>query len=284
MVVIDAEKHNLNWKQSYKDNGIAEINKKYRGSARKGASTLISKAKSEVWVAPRKERQPDKLTGKRVYVPNNSKNARKIKSSKMFETDNAHTLSSGTLIETVYGNFANSMKSMANKARKQSLSIKGTTYSKSANKVYSKEVKSLLKKLDAAYYRKPFERRAHTIANKAIEKRIAGKEIDPDKKKKIRNEELAIARAKVGKPKEKFNITNKEWEAIQSGALHNSKVKEILLNADSDQVKKLATPKTKKGLSSGDIARAKAMINAGATQAEVADALGISTSTLSRAL
>ena len=34
MVVIDAEKHNLDWRASEKDNGIKELNKKYQGKAK----------------------------------------------------------------------------------------------------------------------------------------------------------------------------------------------------------------------------------------------------------
>src|SRR5690606_21658099 len=54
MVVIDAEKHNLNYKQSAIDNGISQLKQKYQGGADKGASTLISRTTSEQRVPTRK--------------------------------------------------------------------------------------------------------------------------------------------------------------------------------------------------------------------------------------
>ena len=54
MVVIDAEKHNLDYKRSYNENGIAALKERYQGSSKAGASTLISQAKSEVRINDRK--------------------------------------------------------------------------------------------------------------------------------------------------------------------------------------------------------------------------------------
>ena len=56
----------------------------------------------------------------------------------------------------------------------------------------------------------------------------------------------------------------------------------ILNNADPDDIKKLATPKNTKGINKAQLARAKRMVKAGYTQAEVAKQLGISASTLSK--
>ena len=53
MVVIDAEKHKLDYKQSEIDNNISSLKKKYQGTYdkegryREGAATLISRAKSQ---------------------------------------------------------------------------------------------------------------------------------------------------------------------------------------------------------------------------------------------
>ena len=81
MVVIDAEKHNLDWRQSYKDNNIAALKEKYQGGKNRGASTLISKAKSQEHVLARREvtsandpsltkkEKEDFLNGKKVYKP-----------------------------------------------------------------------------------------------------------------------------------------------------------------------------------------------------------------------
>ena len=60
MVVIDAEKHKLDYKQSEQDNGISALKKKYQGTVdengryHEGAATLISRAKSETSVLKRK--------------------------------------------------------------------------------------------------------------------------------------------------------------------------------------------------------------------------------------
>jgi hypothetical protein len=72
MVVIDAEKHNLDYKRSAIENGIAALSKKYQApyneTGRAGASTLISRAKSTVKV-PTRKRTPtiDPITGKKSY-------------------------------------------------------------------------------------------------------------------------------------------------------------------------------------------------------------------------
>ena len=54
MVVIDAEKHNLDWQQSEKDNEIARLRKEWQGKDSGGAATLISKAKG-IAVVPERE-------------------------------------------------------------------------------------------------------------------------------------------------------------------------------------------------------------------------------------
>lgn len=75
MVVIDAEKHGLNWKQSYIDNDIAGLTKRYQmhsdGVHYGGAQTLISKARSPQEVNERKDyrlskERIDKKTGEAI--------------------------------------------------------------------------------------------------------------------------------------------------------------------------------------------------------------------------
>ena len=48
MVVIDAEKHKLDYKASEKDNNISALMKKYQGKARGGASTIVSRGSGAV--------------------------------------------------------------------------------------------------------------------------------------------------------------------------------------------------------------------------------------------
>lgn len=310
MVVIDAEKHGLNWKQSEIDNGIPQLKKKYQGKETGGAATLISRAKSESRPNERKElfntsrMTPEQLAdwkaGKKVYVDtgksyvdkNGNTVVRKTKSTQMAETDDAYKLTSGgsrnnpgTVMESIYAQHANTLKGMADEARRESRSIKGTPYNPQAKKIYAKEVASLDAKLDRAMKNKPLERQAQLIANKTISDQTkANPDMSKDEKKRLKQQALSGARYRVGKEPYTINITEKEWDAIQSGAISKSKLSSILDNADMDQVKKYATPKQTKGLSPAKINRARALLNAGFTQAEVADELGISTSTLSRSL
>ena len=108
--------------------------------------------------------------------------------------------------------------------------------------------------------------------------------MDSDDLKKVKNQALAEARVRTGAKKNLVDITEREWEAIQAGAVTPSKLAQILQNANLDQVKQLATPRMSIPISSVRIERAKSMLSAGLTQAEVAEALGVSVSDLLEAL
>ena len=76
MVVIDAEKHHLDYKQSEKDNNIQALKQKYQIKVDEngkikygGASTLISRAKGEVTVDKRQGTPKPNLPGKEWYDP-----------------------------------------------------------------------------------------------------------------------------------------------------------------------------------------------------------------------
>lgn len=295
MVVIDAEKHKLNWQQSAKDNGIAELKKKYQGDSRAGASTLISKASSTVRVAERKARPAsegggiDKATGEKRFVTTGATYTNKagkeviktVKSSKMAEVSNAFSLSSGTPMETVYANYANGLKSMANSARKEMVSVKPLPYSPTARKTHASEVASLTAKLNVAQKNAPLERRAQLLANATVKaKRDATPDMDAAELKKTKNMALEEARVRVGAKKTRVDITDKEWQAIQAGAISNNKLDQILSNADLDRVKELATPRDRPVMTDVKIQRANALAASGATPAEIADQLGIAVSTL----
>lgn len=305
MVVIDAPKHGLDWRQSERDNNIQQLKEKYQTG---GASTLISRAKSEQRVDERKElRNTSRMTpeqkadweaGKKVYVDtgktftdkNGVVKKRQTKSTKMYEAADAYEITSGgskenpgTPIESIYAQHANILKGMANEARAESRKIKGTPYNPQARKIYDSEVRSLDAKLDQAMRNKPLERQAQLIANKTISiQKKANPDMSKDEIKRLKNQALSGARNKVGKSPYTIKITENEWNAIQSGAISKSKLSAILDNADMDQVKKYATPKQNKAMTPANIARAKALLNAGYTQAEVAKTLGVSTSTISK--
>ena len=299
MVVIDAEKHNLNWKESARVNGIAQLKEKYQGGSRRGASTLISRATSDIRVKERKGRPAaeggpiDRVTGKKMYVETGAtytnKQGKKVyrteKSVKLAETDNAHTLSSGTHMEKIYADHSNKLKSLANQARREALHSPPLTYSPSARSAYASEVASLNSKLNVALKNRPLERQAQVFANATVSaKKRDNPDMDSATLKKVKAQALAAARARTGAQKQQIVISDKEWEAIQAGAVRNNKLLEIMSNSDLDRVMELATPKTRASVSPAVINRAKAMLNNGYTQADVADALGLSVSTLKRGL
>lgn len=299
MVVIDAEKHNLDYRGSEKANGIASLKDKYQGSSRAGASTLITRATSEKRIPEQRLRRAseggpvDPATGKLVYVPTGAtyvdKRGRTVlkttKTTKLADTDDAYTLSSGHPMENTYAAHSNKLKAMANEARKEALHTPSVKISKSAKAAYSTEVASLNAKLNIARKNAPLERQAQAIANSIVaQKRQARPDLDASDVKKIKNQALAEARIRTGAGKQRIQLTDQEWAAIQAGAISNSKLKDILDNSDLDRVRQLATPRVDKLMTSTKTARAKAMLASGATQAEVAQALGVSLTTLKTSL
>lgn len=298
MVVIDAEKHSLNYKQSAIDNGIAALKKKYQSkeNGSTGASTLISLASSETKILDRKPRPAseggpiDRLTGKKVYVETGTEfHSGKLKTidvERLANTDNAHTLSSGTPIEQVYAEHSNRLKSLADEARKKMLSTKDIEYSPSMNKHYAPEVRTLQAKLNQALRNAPLERRAQVIANARFNiRKEANPEMDKAEIKKLKSKELQDARERVGAKKDLVVIEPREWEAIQAGAVTKTMLNKILDNADVEKIKELATPREKPKMNTADLTRARLMlVGEKHTLAEVASALGVSVSTLKTAL
>ena len=302
MVVIDAEKHKLNYRQSEDDNLIKQLRTKYQNGPNGGASTLISRATSTKEIRARKPRSPgkgghiDPKTGRVIYEDagrewvdsKGNVHYKKQKIEKLADTDNAFDLVSaggGTKMEHLYANYSNATKALANDARKATLSIKPTPYSPSAKKAFDPQVKTLNAKLTLAVKNRPLERQAQVIANATIKaKQQANPDMPSDELKKLKSQALTAARLRTGASKNLIHIEDDEWSAIQAGAITNSKLKDILDNADLDRVKDLATPRQALGLSTSNIRRAEALIRSGRDQAEVAEILGISVSTLKRGL
>lgn len=301
MVVIDAEKHKLNYKQSEIDNGIASLKKKYQGhydedgKYHEGAATLISRAKSETSVLKRKgspiiDPKTGEQTYKEVYEEYVDKKTGKTKvrtqaSTKMAETRDARTLSSGHPVEEAYASYANQMKSLANKARKEMVSTGKIAYSASAKATYQAEVDTLSAKLNVALRNAPKERQAQVIANANV---AAKKKDNPDMTnaeiKKAGQQALTSARVSVGAKREPIKLTDKEWEAIQAGAISENKLKQIIDNVNIDELRQRATPRTTTSLSSAKISKISSMSVSGYSIAEIAQALGVSTSTVSKYL
>lgn len=290
MVVIDAEKHNLNFRQSYLDNNIAELKTKYQGGANRGASTLISLSGSEARPNHRKTSfRIDKATGEKVYQYTgegytNSKGVfvpRTIKSTKGAETKNAHELSSGTKMEEIYANHANGLKTLANEARRVMVNTPSTPMSQSAKKVYAPQVESLKTKLDLALKNAPKERMAQIVANTIVKQKTQDNpQWDADDIKKAQGKALVEARVRMKAGKELIDITPIEWEAIQAGAISTNQLENILNNTNIELVKKLATPRAGIKMTTTMRSRADALLAAGRPASEVANILGVSVSTI----
>ena len=357
-VVIDAEKHHLDWRRSYEDNRIAELKEEFQGGKDRGAATVISKASSdervpvrktfretarnedgtggdidpktgrklyretgeenykyrhkytdkdghshsEIWtVFPDKKGgfyYKDKNTGERTEVPADKVKAtpRLEKSNKMTEAFNrggdAYDLvfDSNNRIERYYANYANKMKALGNEARKEFLATPTPKVNKTAKQTYAAEVKSLNDKLDIALQNAPKERQANLLVSSQISKiRKYNPELanDKDAMKKKRAQLIAEARVRTGaldRKKRNIEITDREWQAIQAHAISNETLKKVFRNTDSKKLKERAMPRDSKSVSSASLSRARTLMNLGYTQEEAAEAIGVSVSTLNRAL
>ena len=307
MVVIDAEKHKLDYKRSERENGIQELKQKWQirvdeeGNEKYGgASTLLSRRKQTVRVPERRGSvRVDKETGEYIYKesgrtftdPKTGKERLAEDTvSLISETKDARTLSSGTIQENLYADFSNKLKTMANQARKEAVNMKGIQRDPQAAKTYATEVASLKEKYNNMIANKPKERKAMLIANANIKAKIQEQGLNPaiDKKeiKKISSVEMQRARDSVGASgrKSKVTFTDKEWEAVQAGAISDNMLTKFLNSSDSDEIVKRAMPKTTSVMSSAKMSKAKAMLRSGYTYKEIAQACGVPESTVYSAL
>lgn len=309
MVVIDAEKHKLDYKRSEQENGIPELKQKWQIRVDEegaihygGASTLLSRRKQTVRVPERRGSiRVDKETGEYIYkesgrtfVDPKTGKERKAEDtvSLISETKDARTLSSGTIQENLYADFSNKLKAMANQARKEAANMKGLEYSPSAAKTYAPEVASLKEKYNNMIANKPKERKAMLIANANIKAKIQEQGLDPniseDKKviKKISSVEMQRARDSVGASgrKSKVTFTDREWEAVQAGAISDNMLTKFLNSSDSDEIVKRAMPKNVTAMTSAKMSKANAMLRSGYSYAEIAKACGVPESTVYSAL
>lgn len=363
MVVIDAEKHKLNYKQSEIDNNIAALHTKYQGKSTGGAATILSRSKGETSVDKRKGQAKVNQEGKEWYDPNKPEGSliyktdddlyypdrsydkdsnsitirttggkkivydasdkqaadyykpvkktsdtgevsytnqdgtlsyklktRTQKSTKMAETDDAYTLVSDARhpMELVYADYANSMKSLANKARLEMVNTGKIKYDSNAKSVYQKEVSDLNAKLNTALLNTTREREAQRRANVEVNaKKQANPNMDKSDLKKASQQALTKYRQEVGSVKRSdraINITDREWEAIQAGAISENQLKKILNNTDIDSLRARATPRSTTTLSAAKINRIKALSASNYTLSEIAAKVGVSPSTVSEYL
>ena len=316
MVTIDSEKHHLDLAKAKSDLRIDELYLKYQGKPGGGASTLITKAGSEARVpetklgsivdeSGKKHYGVDPATGKKILVETGSTYMKKSptkkdenryvettrleKTTKMAVVDDAYDLMSSKTnphpMEKVYADYANSRKSMANEARKQAVNTPKLKRDPVAAKEYAAEVESLNRKLTIAEKNAPRERQAHILAKAIVKQKVEANpsiKSDDDAYRRLRGQALTGARLRVGAKKERIDIGDREWEAIQRGAISDSKLQRILRNTDADALKQRATPRNNESLSTSKTALAKAMAANGYTQAEIAERIGVSASTVSK--
>lgn len=307
MVVIDAEKHKLDYKRSERENGIPELKQKWQirvdeegATHYGGAFTLLSRRKQTVRVPERRGSiRVDKETGEYIYKESgrtftDPKTGKERKAedtvSLISETKDARTLSSGTIQENLYADFSNKLKAMANQARKEAVNMKGIQRNPEAAKTYAPEVASLKEKYNNMIANKPKERKAMLIANANIKAKIQEQGLDPtiDKKeiKKISSVEMQRARDSVGASgrKSKVTFTDREWEAVQAGAISDNMLTKFLNSSDSDEIVKRAMPKNVAVMTSAKMSKANAMLRSGYSYAEIAKACGVPESTVYSAL
>lgn len=370
MVVIDANKHKLNYKQSEIDNNIKALHKRYQGKESGGAATIISKSKGEYTVDKRQgspklntkllkngtpnpdydpsrpegaliwkkaddlyypDKRYDKATGTMTiktttprksvkYDVNNPEDRdyyepvkrvaddgtvsytnkdgsityktlpRTQKSTKMGEVDDARTLLSEAKypMELVYADFANGMKSLAREARMEEYNTGKIAYNAQAKRTYAKEVADLDTKLNDALKNAPRERLATIRANADVNaKKAANPSMEKKDIKKIAQQSLDKNRGEVGsvaRSKRSIQITDREWEAIQAGAISESKLIKILANTDVDNLRQRATPRSFNTITPAKENRMRALAANGKTTGEIAKILGVSPSTVSKHL
>jgi hypothetical protein len=193
--------------------------------------------------------------------------------------------------EDVYAEHSNRMKALANNARLEYLATKSTTINKEAQKEYKDEIESLKAKVLAAKENKPRERAASLLANQWYRDKIyTYPNLDKEHKKKLKRQAATAARAIVGAQKPVVDITPREWEAIQRGAVSTNIQEQVFANCDPKQLRQYATPRVKSNaLMAAQKARIVCMLNSyrlGNTKkkysiAEIADAAGVSVSTVS---
>lgn len=329
MVVIDSEKHKLDWKASEKMFGIKQLRDKYqnngigkRGNILNGASTIVSRAKSEAHMQKYSYYKIDPKTGEKIYVPKMVDKTEKIKyidpktgeekeyqrvirdeqgnKIKILDPNTQKTYKMSTVkdamdlvsdksnkVEILYANYANELKKMANEARKKTLEIPKYEINNNSKEIYKKEIDSLNAKLNIALTNKPLERRAQKIGERIykIKEEQVGY-IDDGDRKRIQNICLQIARQESGanKKKREIRITPEEWKAIQANAISYTKLEKIIENTNKDILRNYTMPKQELVMTPSKVSLVKSMIKQGYDASDVAKYIGVSPTTISNVL
>jgi DNA-binding NarL/FixJ family response regulator len=289
-----------------------------------GASTILSRSKGETTVLKRQGTPKVNLKGTDWYDPSKPEGAlvyktaddvdyqvtrtnkrtgevttvtkqKTQKSTRMAETDDAYKLVSDAQhpMELIYADYANNMKSLANQARIEMVNTGKIPYSASAKAAYQKEVDSLNSKLNTALLNATREREAQRRANAEVQAKEKayieehGEKMKSGDLKKTRQQAITKYRkavASVSRRDRNIEITDREWEAIQAGAVHENTLIKILNNADTDILRQRATPRASSSFSTSQVARINNMKASGYTIQQIASAMNVSSSTISKYL
>lgn len=308
MVVIDAEKHKLDYKRSEKDNDIQQLKERYQKQEGKekagGASTIISRAKSVEMVTKRQGGPRYNEDGSVWYKEADDahyidekgrERTRRQKSTKMAEAKDARSLigNNDSPIERAYANYANALKTLANQSRKAAISTKDIKYNSNAYKAYKADVDDLISQINKAEANRPRERAAQLKANAEVQKRMklwrednpaAGNSEYNAEKKKISQKAISKARKEVGAERMEIKVTDRQWDAINQGAVHKSTLETLFKYADMKDIRERAMPRQSNQLSSAKVAHIKAMSASGYSTSQIAEQMGVSVSTVSNYL
>ena len=321
MVVIDAEKHKLNYKRSAEENGIDALMRRYMTHIDKvkygelerynpktrrvdrvvdpdklkkdltpdkkyvSASTIISRHKQSVITDGYRVEisDPKSTSGGTKTVWRNKKETylvNMVKDANIFLGPNA------TKTEHHYADYVNELKAFKNKVDVDMSGIKMPARDPKAAKIYSEEVLSMKDKVNKVKINRIKERQAQRMAEVASKAEIARRSEDEVLKKddisRIKQQALNKARSMVGAERTPVTITDDEWDAVQSNAVSGTLLKELVSFMDDSQLKSLATPRANKQMTEARKSKAKALLANGYTIAQVAEALGVSSSTIGK--
>ena len=263
---------------------------------------------------PKMKKVIDKSTGKKVEVPDPGYTDSKgvyhpytKETTQMAAVKDARLLISDTSnpIEVAYANYANELKAMANEARKESVKPGNKlVYNKQAAIDFSDAVDSIKRKIISGDANAPYERAAQREATVNYKKKlIMESDLDPKnidnytleqvekstrvtKKEqgKIKQQELTKARNDQGAQRYTIDITDREWEAIQNGAISDHMLTKVMKYADTDKLKQRAMPRDIDVLSDAKQNRIRSMENSGYTISEIAERMDISPTTVKKYL
>lgn len=321
MVVIDAEKHKLNYKRSAEENGIDALMKRYMthvdkvkygdlerynpktrrvdkvidpdklkkdltpGEEYTSASTIISRHKQSVITDGYQVEVPDpkSKSGGTKMVWRNKKETYLVN---MVKDANVFLGSNATKTEHHYADYINELKAFKNKVDSEMSGIKIPARDPKAAKIYAEEVLSMKDKVNQVKINRIKERQAQRMAEVSSKAEIARRSEDEVLKKdeisRIKQQALNKARSMVGAERTPVTITDDEWDAVQSNAVSGTLLKELVSFMDDSQLKSLATPRANKQMTDARKSKAKALLANGYTIAQVAEALGVSSSTIGK--